>query len=68
MSEKREPTCPLCAGSMEREKSVFVGPNVQHFTLAWVCTHCSAAFPIAVGKGGLVRKAQPLYDRGNRIR
>jgi hypothetical protein len=67
MPEKREPTCPLCGGRMEREKNIAIQVNV-YFALAWVCTHCSAAYPIALGKGGLVRAAEPLYDRGKRIK
>jgi hypothetical protein len=50
---------------MEKREDVKIqagGSNVLSYTLAWVCTNCSAAFPIAVGKGGVIRKAQPLYE------
>ena len=53
---------------MVREKKVEIsvtnGP--QTFVLAWVCTQCSAAFPIAIGSGGIIREAKPLYERGVR--
>ncbi len=37
------------------------GSNVLQYTLAWVCTHCSAAFPIGV-EGGFLRRVRPLYE------
>lgn len=35
--------------------------------LAWVCTLCSAAFPIAIGKGRIVGEPQPLFRNGERM-
>lgn len=61
---RKNPTCSLCSGRLERHEEVMIqvgGSSGLTYTLAWVCTDCSAAFPIAVGKGGLLRKAQPLY-------
>ena len=66
---KREPTCALCQGPMAREKQVVVqagGSNVLVYTLAWVCRECSTAFPIATGRGGVFREAEPLYRGGQR--
>jgi len=63
-----EPRCSLCQGRLIREKKVPV--SVIHspitYPLAWVCTDCSAAFPIALGSGGIIRKAKPLYEHGRR--
>lgn len=36
--------------------------------MAWVCVDCSATFPIAVGSGGVFRKARPLYEDGQRTK
>jgi hypothetical protein len=55
---------------MVREEGVSIqagGSNVLAYTLAWVCTNCSAAIPMAVGRGGVLRRAQPLYENGTRI-
>jgi hypothetical protein len=48
---------------MERHEEVVVAFATEGTTydLAWVCTDCSAAFPIAVHKAGLFKKPQPLY-------
>ena len=58
----KEPVCPLCSDRLERQKDVTIqagGSSVLSYTIAWVCTNCSAVFP-AVG-----RRARPLYeDRG----
>jgi hypothetical protein len=43
------------------------GTNVLNYTLAWVCSECSAAFPIAVGKAGLIKKPGPLYGDGGKL-
>jgi hypothetical protein len=60
----RDPVCPLCSGRLERQRDVTIqagGSNVLAYTAAWVCADCSAAFPIAVGRGGVSRGARPLY-------
>lgn len=65
------PRCSLCEGDLVREKGVTIqagGSNVLAYTLAWVCKDCSAAFPIAIGEGGVLRTAKPLYERGRRIK
>ena len=65
------PTCTLCSGTLVREEKVTIqaaGSNVIVWTLAWVCTSCSAAFPIATGSGGFVRKPTPLYENGFRLK
>ncbi|WP_406699421.1 hypothetical protein V5E97_11175 [Singulisphaera sp. Ch08] len=61
---KKSPTCPLCSGRMERHQEVVVefATEGTAYTLAWVCTACSAAFPIAVSKSGLFKKPQPFYE------
>jgi len=61
---RKKPTCPLCSGRLERHEEVPIevgGTDGVTLTLAWVCTGCSAAFPIAIGEFGLFKKAQPLY-------
>jgi hypothetical protein len=62
---RKRPVCPLCSSRLERHEEVVIEVAASDgltFSLAWVCTDCSAAFPIAVGKGGLIRKARPLYQ------
>lgn len=67
---EKVPKCPLCSCSMEQERNVRIqagGSNVLSYTLAWVCVNCSAAFPVAVGSGGILRSAKPLYKDGQRV-
>lgn len=62
---KKEPVCSLCSGRLERQDDVKIqtgGSNVLSYTRAWVCTNCAAAFPIAIGQGGLLRKARSLHE------
>ena len=50
------------------EKKVTIqsgGTNVFGYSLAWVCSHCSAAFPIAT-TGGLFKSDKPLYENGKK--
>jgi hypothetical protein len=48
---EREPACNLCRGRLVRECKVAVAPGLPlWFDLAWVCTRCSAADSIAVGR------------------
>jgi len=62
-----EPTCSLCGGRLSLEQNVRT--SFEGYFLAWVCTQCSAAFPIAVGKRGFLgRNPQPLYAWGERIK
>ncbi len=65
----QQPHCSLCSGELVREQKVeiSVSPYPQCFTLAWVCRDCSAAFPIALGEGGIIRTAKPLYEHGRRL-
>ena len=60
---KKQPTCPLCSGRMERHKDVVVsfGPDGTTYNFAWVCTNCSAAYPIAVDVSGFFGKTEPMY-------
>lgn len=60
-----EPTCALCRGKLECLKDVRVerGEVVADYYLAWVCTMCSAAYPIAVHKK-FIGGAVPLYTDG----
>jgi len=59
----------LCRGELVREANVEVSvtPHPQHYALAWVCRDCSTAFPIALGEGGVIRTAKPLYEHGRRF-
>ena len=61
---RRSPTCPLCSGRLERHEEVVVefATDGTTYNYAWVCTECSAAFPIAVIKNGLFKKPQPMYQ------
>lgn len=64
---KKDTTCSLCSGPMVMHDNVSIqagGSNVLQYTRAWVCTHCSAAFPIAV-EGGFLRRVRPLYEDEN---
>ncbi len=64
-----EPRCSLCSGELVKEKSVVIAlGGVFAYTQAWVCTHCSAAFPIAVGQKTFASEFEPLYADGNRLR
>lgn len=60
----KTPTCPLCSGHLERHREVVIEFATEGTTydLAWVCTECSAAFPIAVHKLGVFKRPQPLYE------
>jgi hypothetical protein len=65
---EREPTCGLCGGRLARESKVSVAPGLPlWFDLAWVCTSCSAAYPIAIGRRCLRTPSEPLYADGKRI-
>ncbi len=69
MQPDKEPTCVLCSGRLVEETQVTIqagGSGVLCYTMAWVCTNCSAAFPIAIGSGGVIRKPRPLYEGGKR--
>jgi hypothetical protein len=63
-----EPRCSLCQGRLVQNKKVEVSvmnsPII--YPLAWVCIRCSTAFPIALGSGGMIREAKPLYQDGTR--
>ena len=65
---QREPACSLCGGRVVRESNVPVTPGISlYFSLAWVCTQCSAAYPIAVGRRHFRVPSEPLYADGRRI-
>jgi hypothetical protein len=56
---------------MVREWDVWVqtgGSNCLQYTLAWVCTDCSTAYPIATTapKGIFGGSPEPLYQDGVR--
>ena len=63
---KNEPHCPLCSEALVLERNVQTQTANPGWILAWVCTNCSAAFPVATGKGGVVRSPTPLYVDGKR--
>lgn len=63
-----KPTCSLCQNELMMKKNVTIqsgGTNVLNYSLAWVCNHCSAAFPIA-STGSLFKSNKPLYDNGKK--
>ena len=65
-----EPRCCLCSGHLVKEKGVIVPLGVLGavtYTQAWVCTQCSAAFPIAVWPKGVISGVAPLYADGKRL-
>lgn len=59
------PLCTLCQGKLVLLQDVHAlrGDGVPDYHLAWVCTMCSAAFPVAVRKK-LFGGALPLYEDG----
>ncbi|HMB91872.1 MAG TPA: hypothetical protein VKP65_13550 [Rhodothermales bacterium] len=63
---KNKPPCPLCSQALVLEQNVTTQAANPGWILAWVCTNCSAAFPVATGKGGLMRSPTPLYVDGKR--
>ena len=62
-----EPRCCLCSGQLAKEKGVVVAVGWVTYTQAWVCTQCSAAFPIAVWPKGIISGVEPLYADGKRL-
>ena len=62
-----EPRCSLCSGQLAKEKNVLVVAGLASYTQAWVCTQCSAAFPIAVGHKTALSLFEPLYTDGKRL-
>jgi hypothetical protein len=45
-----------------------VAVGLVSYTQAWVCTHCSAVFPIALWqKTALSGVVEPLYTAGERV-
>jgi hypothetical protein len=66
----KSPLCPLCSAVTVRESNVWVqtgGSNCLQYTLAWVCSNCSTAYPIAVTAPRLFgRMPEPLYEGGLR--
>ncbi len=48
---------------MERHKDVVVsfGTHGITYDFAWVCTTCSAAYPIAVNVNGFFGNTEPMY-------
>jgi hypothetical protein len=59
--------CTLCSGDLAREKNVVVVAGLSGFNYAWVCTQCSAVFPIAVARKKVLADFEPLYTDGKRI-
>ncbi|MFT4514601.1 MAG: hypothetical protein ACI89X_000695 [Planctomycetota bacterium] len=72
MIEAVDPKCSLCCGMLVREARValttwFPWSLFAPRNPAWVCVNCSAAFPIAIGRGlHFGTPPQPLYRHGER--
>jgi hypothetical protein len=65
---QKEPICALRGGRLVREGNVPVTPGVSlNSSLAWVCTQCSVAFPIAIGVRHYRVPCEPLYQDGKRV-
>lgn len=63
-----EPRCSLCSGHLAKEKGVLVAVGLVSYAQAWVCTQCSAVFPIAVRREtALSGVVEPLYTAGERV-
>jgi hypothetical protein len=62
-----EPRCSLCSGQLAKEKGVVVAASLLSYTQAWVCTQCSAVFPIAVAHKSVLGQFEPLYTDGKRL-
>ena len=58
--------CSLCNGELSREENVCVSTVQLVYSLAWVCTDCSAAFPIAISSFGMFKKPKPMYEDGKK--
>jgi hypothetical protein len=57
------PTCSLCSGRLAKVENVSVGVSLC-YKWAWVCTQCSAAFPIALNRTWIGIGNRPMYDDG----
>lgn len=65
----KQPRCSLCSGELTKETNVDLMPGALVWALAWVCTDCSAAFPIALGQtAARNRTAKPLYEDGKKAK
>ena len=65
---QREPACSLCGGRLVRESNVPVSPGLPlYVSLDWVCTQCSAAYPVAVGRRHFRVPCEPLDTDGQRV-
>jgi predicted amidophosphoribosyltransferase len=65
---QKEPACGLCGGRLVRESNVAVNCGLpMSFDLAWVCSQCAAAYPIAVVRRSLFGPRESLYENGKRI-
>ena len=62
-----EPRCSLCSGQLVKETGVVVAVSLLSYAQAWVCTQCSAAFPIAVAHKSVLGQFEPLYTDGKRL-
>jgi len=65
----KEPVCPLCAGALAKEGSVWIqtgGTNTLCYTLAWVCKECGAAWPIGLTSGGWFEGWKQTWEDGKR--
>ena len=60
--------CALCAGRLVREKDVVIafGRSGAKLVLAWVCTECSAAWPIAIAAERFATTGDPLWESAER--
>ena len=47
---------------VHKEVVVAYGPNGTTYDFAWVCTDCSAAYPIAVNVSGFFGRSEPMYQ------
>ena len=59
--------CSLCSGKLTKEKNVIIALGAITYAQAWVCTYCSAAFPMAVWQKKAFGALEPLYTEGKRL-
>ena len=61
--------CALCAGALVREEDVTVafGRSGAKLVMAWVCTRCSAAWPIAIVGERYATTGTPMWEDGRRV-
>ena len=59
--------CSLSSAKLTKEKNVIIALGAITYAQAWLFTHCSAAFPMAVWQKKAFSALEPLYTDGKRL-